>query len=110
MVSELYRLTETGDPLLLKLYVNDLWGRGEAAARLRAEDLKEIKPGYGGYFENWLENQRRAWREDELKFDEQTIEAIFAILSCALGPLKLADLVTLIHRLRTDNLLISKKR
>lgn len=38
IVAELHRLSE-GDPLLVRLYVDDLWARGEAVVHLRPEDL-----------------------------------------------------------------------
>lgn len=51
IVQELFRLSE-GDPLLVHLYVEDLWRRGDKAARLRPEDLKAISPGLEGYFDS----------------------------------------------------------
>jgi len=50
LVAELHRLSE-GNPLLVNLYVQDLWEQREGAARLRAEDLRTIRPGYEGYFD-----------------------------------------------------------
>ncbi|MGC4099006.1 MAG: hypothetical protein QM706_17995 [Nitrospira sp.] len=41
IVAELYRLSE-GDPLLVGLYVGDLWEKGEAVLRLKPKDLAEI--------------------------------------------------------------------
>src|SRR5262249_19149486 len=58
IIEQLFRLTE-GDPLLVRLYVDDLWSRGEAAARLHPEDLKLIEPGYKGYFRRWWDDQQK---------------------------------------------------
>src|SRR5258707_5871792 len=52
IVSELHRLSE-GDPLLIRLYVDDLWERGEAAVHFQPEDLRAMRPGLAGYFERW---------------------------------------------------------
>jgi len=60
IVAELYRLSK-GDPLLVRLYVDDRWVRGEEAARLQPEDLRKIKPGLEGYFAKWWEDQEKLW-------------------------------------------------
>ena len=62
IVAELYRLSDQGDPLLVRLYVNDLWTRREVAASLQPEDLQDIQPGLGGYFKRWWEDQKRQWK------------------------------------------------
>ena len=86
IVGELHRLSE-GDPLLVRLYVDDLWERGEAATRLRPEELSGIRPGLEGYFDRWWEDQRRLWgRQAPLR--EPTVQAFLNLLACALGPLE----------------------
>ena len=88
---QLARLTE-GDPLLVHLYVQDLLQQGEAAARLRPEDLAGLKPGFGPYFKRWLEDEERSWHESKLAIDRPTVDTILALLACALGSLQHADL------------------
>lgn len=95
IVQELLRLSE-GDPLLLGLYTEDLWRKGEAAARLTPKDLAALKPGFAAYFANWLDDQRKAWTEEA--YDDDLTNAILAILTCALGPLQHADLAELVQR------------
>ena len=63
IVSELHRLSE-GDPLLIRLYVDDLWKRGDAATHLTPEDLHAIRPGLIGYFERWWDEQRSLWDQE----------------------------------------------
>ncbi|MDD4650937.1 MAG: metallophosphoesterase [Methanothrix sp.] len=95
---ELYRLSEYGDPLLVKLYVEDLWTRGEKAARLMPEDLKTIKKGYDGYFENWWEHQKKLWdkqcemRRTVAPTSEPIVWEVLNIFACARGPLSLNDI------------------
>ena len=60
IVAELHRLSE-GDPLLVRLYVDDLWKKGAAATRLQPEDLHALQPGLHGYFDRWWEDQRKQW-------------------------------------------------
>jgi hypothetical protein len=96
---QLAYLTE-GDPLLVRLYVEDLLKQGEAAARLRPEELAGLRPGFGPYFARWLAEEERRWRAAGLAVDRATVDTILALLACALGPLKHADLAALCRRLR----------
>nr|MBC7245282.1 ATP-binding protein [Chloroflexota bacterium] len=93
IVAELHRLSE-GDPLLVRLYVDDLWQRGEEAARLQPEDLQELKPGLEGYFDRWWEDQRKQWG-DEAPLREQTVREVLNLLAAALAPLGQDDVLSL---------------
>jgi hypothetical protein len=92
IIDELFRLTE-GDPLLVRLYVDDLWTKGEAAARLRPEDLGRIEPGYKGYFRRGWEDQQKLWGERDL---ERIAEALLNVLAFARGLLALDDVLELL--------------
>ncbi len=93
IVSELHRLSE-GDPLLVRLYVDDLWERGEEAVRLRPEDLRAIRPGLIGYFERWWNDQRLLWREQATQ-REAAVQIVLSLLAAALGPLSRDDILAL---------------
>jgi hypothetical protein len=73
IVKALHSLSE-GDPLLLALYIEDLSAKGEAAAQLRPQDLLEPSrlPGFGPYFLNWLDDQRKVWHAEGNKYDEHS--------------------------------------
>jgi len=94
IVGELHRLSE-GDPLVVGLYVQDLWQRGDEAARLRPEDLAQLKPGLEGYFDGWLEDQRKLWGAHWTQREPQ-LHALLRLLACALGPLLRQDLLELL--------------
>jgi len=94
IVGELHRLSE-GDPLVVGLYVQDLWQRGDEAVRLRPEDLARLEPGLEGYFDRWLEDQRRLWSA-EWRQRERQLLALLRLLACALGPLPRQDLLELL--------------
>src|SRR6266487_1020230 len=94
IVAELYRLSE-GDPLLVRLYVDDLWERGEMAVRLQPEDLRSIRPGLSGYFDRWWEDQRRLWGKGA-PLHEPAVQVLLNLLACALGPLSRDDLLRLV--------------
>jgi hypothetical protein len=93
IVSELHRLSE-GDPLLVRLYVDDLWERGEAVVRLQPEDLHVIRPGLTGYFERWWNDQRQLW-SDAAPGREAAVQSILNVLAGALGPLSKSDILHL---------------
>ncbi len=95
IVEELHRLTG-GDPLLTRFYVEDLWGRQEEALRLRPEDLRHLKPGYEGYFQQWWEDQRKLWGRD-YPLKEQAVQEVLNLLATALGPLPGEALLELAH-------------
>lgn len=93
IVSELHRLSE-GDPLLVRLYVDDLWERGEAAVRFQPEDLHAIRPGLAGYFERWWKDQRLLWSQ-EAPEREAAAQTLLNLLAGALGPLSKDDILSL---------------
>jgi hypothetical protein len=93
IVAELHRLSE-GDPLLVRLYVDDLWARGEAVARLQPEDLRTIRPGLDGYFDRWWGDQRALWG-NKAPLREPAVQTVLNLLSCALGPVGREDLLHL---------------
>lgn len=94
IVSELYRLSE-GDPLLARLYVDNLWERGDAVIRMQPEDLRAIRPGLVGYFERWWNDQRALWGNNASQ-REEVAQVVLNILAGALGPLSKPDLLSLV--------------
>jgi hypothetical protein len=80
-----------GEPLLLRLYVEDIWKRSGDADCLRVEDLNRIRPGFGGYFSDWLGRQREVWQLERIELGAQIDEAVvfsyLIVLACAYGPL-----------------------
>ena len=97
VIEKLHDLTE-GEPLLLRLYVEDLWQRCDEVNCLTLDGLARIKPGFGGYFEHWLKRQREAWAVETAKVNEDVLNAYLAVLACARGPLTADDLAELARR------------
>jgi hypothetical protein len=93
IVAELHRLSE-GDPLLVRLYVDDLWQKGAAATRLQPEDLRTLQPGLYGYFDRWWEDQRKQWGRDA-PLREKAVQTTLNLLTTALAPLGQDDLLHL---------------
>jgi Domain of unknown function (DUF4062)/AAA ATPase domain len=92
ITGELHRLSE-GDPLLVRLHVDDLWSRGAEANRLRPKDLKNITPGLPGYFQRWWREQQTLWGT-AAPLKEAAVQSVLNLLACALGPMKAADLLS----------------
>lgn len=95
IVGELHRLSE-GDPLLVRLYVDDLRAIGaENSPSLRAEELSSIPSGLSGYFERWMADQRRLWGTDA-PLREPAVQSLLDVFSCALGPVLEPDLYNIL--------------
>lgn len=90
IVTELHRLSE-GDPLLVGLYVADLWSKRDTAAHLHLEDLRRLEPGLGHYFKRWLDDQQKLWGTRR-PLGEKHVQALLNLLACALGPLSRDDI------------------
>jgi hypothetical protein len=93
LIWELFRLSE-GDPMVVRLYVDDLWTRGREVSRLRPEDLRSISPGLEGYFQRWWREQRTLWDKDA-PLRQNTVQVALNLLACALGPMAADDLLAL---------------
>ena len=101
-IVERLSLLSGGEPLLLRLYVEDLWRRGSEADRLRPEDLDSITPGFEGYFRDWLRRQREAWQsergEQGGQLNEPLLSVYLGILACAYAPMSAEELGAVARR------------
>jgi hypothetical protein len=93
IVLQLLRLTD-GDPLIVGLYVEDLWCRRDTVTCLTPEDLKHISSGFDGYFHKWFDDQKRLWGDKSPLQEKETL-GVLAILACALGPLQAGEIARL---------------
>ena len=95
IVQRLHELAE-GEPLVLRYYAERIWEKGEEAPRLTLDDLASMQPGFGPFFERWLEDQQKLWEGAGRVFDREKVDAILAVLACAHGVLSDDDLKTLL--------------
>ena len=95
LVHRLAELTE-GEPLLLRYYAEDLWRKTSDGTAITMADLDHLKPGFGAYFQRWLELQEEHWRSAGENIDRDTIDAALAVLAFAKGPLEAKDMLVLI--------------
>lgn len=96
LVGELHRLSE-GDPLLVRLYVDELRERGGDATGLTAEELPSIDKGMRGYFDRWRRELERVWRArgHQPAERQRDLQDFLDALASALGPLTVDDLAEL---------------
>jgi hypothetical protein len=99
VLDALYKLTDHGDPLLVGLWVGQLWKSRKQAETLNAANLARLRPGYGGFVEVWLKEQAAVWRTAEIEADTQALRRLLRILSLARGPLRLMDWLAVVRRL-----------
>jgi len=95
VAAELMRLSE-GDPLLLDYYLGDINRALKRQGRFDWSQLPGLASGFARYFERWLGEQQPYWEAAGAELP-QKLEAILAILSCALGPLRHTDLERLLE-------------
>lgn len=91
---DLLRLSE-GDPLIVRLYLEALYGAGSRAPFLLPEDLHTLEPGLENYFNRWLKEQRQQWGQASIPVNESAARSLLDLLACAMGPLSTGDILNL---------------
>jgi len=92
VIRELYRLS-TGDPLLVRLYIEALQGEGAGEPLLSPDRLRHLKPGLRAYFDNWWQDWQTQWPDRAVPTAD--VQAVLALLARARGPLSNEDLIWL---------------
>jgi hypothetical protein len=91
IVRRLLELT-VGEPLLLRFYAEDLWGRVRVGTPVTLDRLDAITPGFAGYFKTWIEQYQGGPAAAGGKgIDCRTVEPALAIFGFAAGPLTGTD-------------------
>ncbi|MCP4547317.1 MAG: toll/interleukin-1 receptor domain-containing protein [bacterium] len=94
IVAELHRLSG-GDPLLVKLYVDEMTSRKLTEGGFPLDALRGLQPGLSPFFELWLRYQRELWGPKKPLRDKH-VQALLYLLACSLGPLSRGDVLRLI--------------
>ncbi|MCP4698095.1 MAG: serine protease [Gammaproteobacteria bacterium] len=98
-VEALFRLTDRGDPLLLGLWLGQIWQQRDRAPDFDAEDLQRLAPSFTGFYLLWLKDQQTVWKAQRLNIHPDDFGQIMHLLALAHAPLLLDDLRTVLERL-----------
>src|SRR5262249_8521281 len=109
VIERLSELTQ-GEPLLVRIYAEDLWLLGQHRARISIGDLDSLKPGFGSYFDKWLTYQEQLWDDEGLKIAREEVDRVLSILAFALGPIESRDLLGLMKEIHHKDDLLSEYR
>jgi hypothetical protein len=81
-----------GDPLLLRLYVEQMRDIAKPSGTFKPEQLQHLRPGLESFFDNWFDDQIRLWGPDR-PLRERAVRTPLNICATALGPLRSSDIV-----------------
>ena len=99
LAGELDRLSG-GDPLLVSLYLDELHRWRQADRRPTVTNVAALEPGFAPLFRRWLDEQERLSLDTGIAIARDRLDLLLALLACALGPLRHADLAALCRELR----------
>ena len=110
-IEQLYRLTE-GDPLLVRLYVQEFEKHKATVGTLDSAALQQMTPGLQGYFDQWWKGQKAQWRAqgNDPEKEEAHLRLLLDALAAALGPVTLDDLAQLHPELGSSRLIRTQLR
>jgi len=100
LIKQLYRLSNEGDPLLVRLYIEQLWIQGDQADCLTVAELQHLQPGFESFLQRWYRDQQRKRRE----WAPEVWEVLLVLLATALAPLKRDDLHAIAKRVHFTQL------
>ena len=95
-VDELYRLTDNGDPLLLTLWLPQIWDRRSQIADRGTPIMRTLRPSFGGFYEQWMEDQQQVWKARQLEIHPDDFEQVMHVLALAQGRMLLADVAAVL--------------
>jgi hypothetical protein len=102
-VEELFRLTDQGDPLLLSLWVGQLWKQRDNLPAIDTPALRQLQPSFQGFYQAWLKEQQAVWAGPAFAGGRvaqvEDFERVLHVLALAQGPLLLTDLQEVLSHL-----------
>jgi hypothetical protein len=103
LAAEIHRLSD-GDPLLIRLYVDQL-SSSRSSQSFRLDALQKIKPGLDAFFETWFEDQIRLWGQRR-PLKERSVRTLLNICATAFGPVSHADIIHLAPDIYDDSQMV----
>ncbi|MGH8601700.1 MAG: hypothetical protein ACREXR_02630, partial [Gammaproteobacteria bacterium] len=99
-LEELLRLSNGGEPLLVSLYIQSLYGDRDRIGSAATSTLHSLAPGYQGFMDHWLSVQQASWQaQHQESLPTAQLEAIFGLLAMAIYPLERDDIASLMTAL-----------
>ena len=100
VATELYRLTDKGDPLLLSFYLESLNENNSTIPKLTPEELTNINPGLEGFFDTWLLALEQRFKGEANPYTLQRLTVdLFTLLANAKDALERDELLALMRTL-----------
>lgn len=96
-VDQLYRLTDNGDPLLLDLWLGEIWKAHCRSPDLDAQTLAGFKPGFGELYRIWLNDQQLIWKAENLRVHEEDFHRVMRVLAVAREPMRVDDVLAVVN-------------
>jgi hypothetical protein len=101
VIAQLHRITDSGDPLLVGLWVGELWrDRTRTASQPTATILSRLggsAPGLDGFFDRWWKRQEDIWTAQsetgQVPLERAMLDELLAVFGHAKGPLLRQDLI-----------------
>ncbi|WP_145925098.1 ATP-binding protein [Pseudoalteromonas luteoviolacea] len=100
LVEQIYRLS-SGEPLLIKYYVEYMIEQAQCGKRVDNESLGQLAPGYNGYFCQWFAEQEELTCGSNA-FNQDSVLAFLALLAHAYGPIQAHDMKQLLETMLPD--------
>jgi hypothetical protein len=95
VIEELYKLTDLGDPLLVSLWVSQLWRSRDQVRSQTADQLRRFSPGISGFLDVWFKEQQSLWKSGGLRVSREDFEPLLYLFALAQGPLTASDMSAL---------------
>ncbi len=91
---ELHRLSD-GDPLLVGMYAREIRELRGGETSISLEDLRQLEPGLGVFLDRWWAEKAKLWGNLRA-YKRNILDRLLDVLACAFGPLREADLLSLV--------------
>lgn len=101
-VDALYWLTDQGDPLLLTLWLGQIWRQRDRAPDLDADALNRCRPSFSGFYERWMHDQQLVWKANGLDIHPNDFGVVMCVLAISRGPMSIDDLIAVLRHLNND--------
>lgn len=101
-IDQLFRLTDSGDPLLLVLWVGQLWRDRDSVISMTVSQIGSLQPSFEGFFNLWMDEQASIWESKGIHVHKNDLVTRLNVLCLAKSPLMLKDFFQLERFIDSD--------